>query len=92
MQALFTEIQKLSIEELSQLNRFVIETSKSKKALLGNQIGVQLKANMTVTINSPKFEGKKFIVQKVNRTKAVIRLEGTIKDYDAPFNMITIVK
>ena len=90
MQALLEQIKDLSIEDLRTLNKFIIETVNAKKDVESFQVGAKLRVNMTVKVNSPKFPNKEFIVQKINRKKAILRLKDTNLDYDVPFSIIII--
>jgi len=90
MEALLEQIKELSIEDLRILNKFVIETVNAKKDIESFQVGTKLKVGMTVKVNSSKVADKEFIVQKINRKKAILRLKDTFTDYDVPFSIIII--
>jgi hypothetical protein len=47
---------------------------------------------MTVKVNHPKLMGKQLRVEKVNRTKASLKvLSGGFGSYNVPLNMIEIL-
>ena len=91
----YSELSKLSIEELRNLNSMVIETIKSKKSLLALETKDSLYVGANVSVNHPKLSGKQCRVTKINRTKAVIEVlngpsYGRVGSYNVPLSMISL--
>jgi transcription antitermination factor NusG len=72
----YSELSKLSVEELRNINQIVIGLIKAKRTLesLTNKVG--LKVGMTVRVNHPKLAGKELSVNKINRTKATVSVKS----------------
>ena len=90
MKALLDQVKGLSIEDLRTLNTFVVATIKSKKGLEGMKVATQLKVNMVVKVDHKDHKNTKWTIQKINRTKAVLTMEGSTTQYNVPFNMIIV--
>jgi hypothetical protein len=91
----YSELSKLSIEELRNLNSKIIETIKSKKSLLALETKESLYVGANVSVNHPKLSGKQCRVTKINRTKAVIEVlngpsYGRVGSYNVPLSMISL--
>ena len=91
----YSELSKLSIEELRNLNSMVIETIKSKKSLLALETKDSLYVGANVSVNHPKLSGKQCVVKKINRTKALIEVlnetsYGSVGSYNVPLSMISL--
>jgi hypothetical protein len=84
----YSELSKLSVEELRNLNQMVIEMIKSKRNVesLEKKLGLQI--GMKVTVNHPKLMGRELEVTKINRTKANLRVIGGFASYNVPVSMI----
>jgi hypothetical protein len=87
----YSELSKLSIEELRNLNSMVIETIKSKKSLLALEKKDSLYVGAIVSVDHPKMAGHELKVTKINRTKAVCELINGMGSYNVPLNMINII-
>ena len=87
----YSELSKLSIEELRNLNSIVIETIKSKKSLLALEKKDSLYVGAIVSVDHPKMAGHELKVTKINRTKAVCELINGMGSYNVPLNMINII-
>jgi transcription antitermination factor NusG len=72
----YSELSKLSVEELRNINQIVIGLIKAKRTVesLANKVG--LKVGMTVRVNHPKLAGKELSVNKINRTKATVSVKS----------------
>jgi transcription antitermination factor NusG len=72
----YSELSKLSVEELRNINQIVIGLIKAKRTVesLANKVG--LKVGMTVRVNHPKLAGKELSVNKINRTKATLSVKS----------------
>ena len=91
----YSELSKLSIEELRNLNSKIVETIKSKKSLLALETKDSLYVGANVSVNHPKLSGKQCRVTKINRTKAVIEVlngpsYGRVGSYNVPLSMISL--
>lgn len=84
----YSELSKLSVEELRNLNQMVIEMIKSKRNVesLEKKLGLQI--GMKVTVNHPKLMGRELEVTKINRTKANLRVIGGFASYNVPVSLI----
>ena len=87
----YSELSKLSIEELRNLNSMVIETIKSKKSLLALETKDSLYVGAMVSVDHPKMAGHELKVTKINRTKAVCELVNGKGSYNVPLTMINII-
>lgn len=87
----YSELSKLSISELRNLNSMVIETIKSKKSLLALEKKDSLYVGAIVSVDHPKMAGHELKVTKINRTKAVCELINGMGSYNVPLNMINII-
>jgi hypothetical protein len=86
----YSELSKLSIEELRNLNSMVIETIKSKKSLLALEKKDSLYVGAIVSVDHPKMAGHELKVTKINRTKAVCELINGMGSYNVPLSMISL--
>ena len=91
----YSELSKLSIEELRNLNSKIVETIKSKKSLLALETKDSLYVGANVSVNHPKLSGKQCVVKKINRTKALIEVlneasYGSVGSYNVPLSMISL--
>ena len=87
----YSELSKLSIEELRNLNSMVIETIKSKKSLLALEKKDSLYVGAIVSVDHPKMAGHELKVTKINRTKAVCEMVNGKGSYNVPLTMINII-
>ena len=87
----YSELSKLSIEELRNLNSMVIETIKSKKSLLALETKDSLYVGAMVSVDHPKMAGHELRITKINRTKAVCEMVNGKGSYNVPLNMINII-
>jgi len=91
----YSELAKMTIEELRNLNSMVVETIKSKKSVLALEKKDELYVGANVSVNHPKLSGKQCRVTKINRTKAVIEVlngpsYGRVGSYNVPLSMISL--
>ena len=87
----YSELSKLSIEELRNLNSMVIETIKSKKSLFALETKDSLYVGAMVSVDHPKMAGHELKVTKINRTKAVCEMVNGKGSYNVPLTMINII-
>ena len=88
----YSELNKMTIEELRSLNAKLIEVIKMKKHELALDVKDELYLGANVKVNHPKLFGKQLRVEKINRTKAVLKLLNGFGSYTVPLSMIEIVK
>ena len=83
----YSELSKLSVEELRNINRIVVELIKAKRTVesLTNKAG--LKVGMSVRVNHPKLAGKELFVNKISRTKATLSVKSGAC-YNVPMSLI----
>jgi transcription antitermination factor NusG len=84
----YSELSKLSVEELRNINQIVVELIKQKRTVESLQNKVGLKVGMTVKVNHPKLQGRELEVVKINRTKANLRVIGGFASYNVPVSLI----
>ena len=84
----YSELSKLSVEELRNINTLVVDLIKQKRTIQSLEKKVGLKVGMTVKVNHPKLFGREFEVTKINRTKANIKVIGGFSSYNVPVSLI----
>ena len=80
----------MSIEQLRELNSKVIEVIKLKKYEVALETKGELRIGMNVSVNHRKLAGKQLVVEKINRTKAVLKVLNGFGGYTVPLSMIQI--
>ena len=89
----YSQLNQMSLEELRNLNSLVVEVMNSKRAMVSYEKKQELRVGMNVKVNHPKLMGKQLRVEKVNRTKASLKvLSGGFGSYTVPLSIIEIVK
>ena len=83
-----SELSKLSVEELRNINQIVVELIKQKRNIESLQKKVGLTVGMKVRVNHPKLQGRELEVTKINRTKANLRVVGGFASYNVPVSLI----
>lgn len=86
----YSELAKMTIEELRNLNSMVVETIKSKKSVLALEKKDELYVGANVKVNHPKLAGKQLVIEKINRTKAVVKVLNGLGGYNVPLSMIEL--
>ena len=81
-----TQLNQLTLEQLSKLNEQVVKTIKTKRKQLIAQF--ELNIGDKVKVNHPKLQGKSLIVRKIKRTTATLQIEGGFASYNVPITMI----
>jgi hypothetical protein len=84
----YSELSKLSVTELRNINQIVIELIKQKRTMESLEKKMSLKIGMVVKVNHPKLMGRELEVVKINRTKASLRVIGGMASYNVPVAMI----
>jgi hypothetical protein len=83
-----SQLNQLTLEQLSNLNKLVVNTIKAKRKQLIAEF--ELNIGDKVKVNHPKLLGKKLIVKKIKRTTATLQVEGAFASYNVPISMIEI--
>lgn len=84
----YSELSKLSVEELRNINQMVVELIKSKRTIESLEKKMGLQIGMLVKVNHPKLQGRELEVTKINRTKANLRVVGGFASYNVPVSLI----
>ena len=88
----YQELNQLSIEQLRMLNTKVIEVIKIKKSETALNVKEELYIGANVSVNHPKLKGKQLRVEKINRTKAKLKLLNGSGFWNVPLSMIELNK
>jgi len=83
----YSELSKLSVSELRNINQLVVELIKQKRNIEALQKKVGLQVGMSVRVNHPKLAGQELSVNKISRTKATLSIKSG-KCYIVPISLI----
>ena len=83
----YSELSKLSVEELRNINEIVVGLIKAKRTVESLQKKVGLQVGMSVKVNHPKLAGKELFVNKISRTKATLSVKSGAC-YNVPISLI----
>ena len=83
-----SQLSSLSLSELRSLNEAVVNMIKFKRATEASYMKRALSVGMVVKVNHPKLAGKELSVNKINRTKANLRVVGGFASYNVPVSLI----
>lgn len=86
-----SELLTMSLEDLRALNTRVVEMIKMKRNQSSLEKKFELEVGMMVKVNHPKLLGMKLVVDKINRTKASLKVLNGFGGYNVPINMIEII-
>ena len=84
----YSQLSKLSVEELRSINEMVIGLIKQKRTIQSLEKKVGLQVGMKVRVNHPKLQGRELEIVKINRTKANLRVIGGFTSYNVPVSLI----
>lgn len=84
-------LNAMSITELRKLNKMVVAAIKAKNAIAAAETKSALSVGMKVRVNHPKTAGMELVITKINRTKAIVGVPGTIRSWNVPLTMIEVV-
>ena len=88
---ILNQLDQLSSEELSTLNKAVIKMARAKSRIESVAKSATLKVGQVVEINQAKHKGQKFIIKKVKRTKCIIQAKDNIMEsYNCPIGMLIV--
>jgi transcription antitermination factor NusG len=85
---LMKTLNGMSVEELRIINSYVVGLIKDSRREKAYEVKSALKVGMVVKVNHPKLAGKQLRVEKINRTKASLKLVNGIAGYNVPLSMI----
>ena len=88
----YSELNQMTIEELRNLNSMVVTTINNKTAMAGYEAKQQLYVGANVKVNHRKMIGKQCRVEKINRTKCVIKVLNGVGSYSVPLSMVELNK
>jgi len=83
----YSQLSKLSVEELRSINQLVIDLIKQKRTMASLEKKVGLRVGMKVTVNHPKLRGLELHISKINRTKATVHIKSGAA-YIVPISLI----
>jgi len=86
----YSELSKLNVEELKALNSQIVSLIKLKRYESAIETKSELRVGMNVSVNHPKLMGKQLRVEKINRTKASLKVLNGFGSYNVPISMIQI--
>jgi uncharacterized protein YerC len=84
----YSQLSKLSVEELRSINQMVVQLIKQKRTIESLEKKIGLQVGMKVRVNHPKLQGRELEVIKINRTKANLRVVGGFASYNVPVSLI----
>lgn len=84
------KVNSLDLQELRELNERVVERIKLLNRAKASQKISKLEEGMTVEVNHEKLHGLHGTIQKIKRTKVLVKY-GT-KVYDVPAELVSEVK
>jgi transcription antitermination factor NusG len=87
--SIISELSKMNIDELRQLNSYVVSMIKEYKTDLAYETKNRLRVGDNVKVDSPKTRGLMGSVIEINRTRCKVRFSnGT---FNVPLSMIKFV-
>lgn len=78
----------MDITKLIEVNNIVVDIIKAKRQIRDNILRGTIKVGDKVGIEKDRFNGCTFVVEKVNRSRAVLRKENSLSQYNVPFTLI----
>ena len=88
MEITYSELMKMDVDELRNLNEMAIEIIKVKMSLIGMEKAKSLSVGDEFKINHKNHTNQIFIVEKINKKKVVGKNKETGVSYNIPFEMI----
>jgi hypothetical protein len=83
----YSQLSKLSVEELRNINKLVVDLIKQKRTIQSLEKKVGLQVGMNVRVNHPKLAGQELSVNKISRTKATLSIKSG-KCFIVPISLI----
>ncbi len=87
---MYAEIEKMNIDDLRQLNSYVVSILKEHRAEKAYAVKNKLRVGDNVKVNSPKLAGLHGSVKEINRTRCVVQFG--YRTFNVPLSMVEIVK
>lgn len=84
------DLRSMSIEELTELNRRVVDTIRAKRKGARAEAVLGFSKGDRVTIDHKKVRGQIGVVEKVNRTRMNVLIGGV--SYAVPATMCTVAE
>ena len=85
-----SQLNSMTITELQNLNRMIVDTLKAKKRSEARNVKRALLVGSTVSVDHPRLAGKTYIVTEIRKTRCVVRdysnRFGT--SYVVPMNLV----
>lgn len=88
----YSELKKMSIEELRALNAQVVSMIRMRKYEAAYEVKQDLYLGANVKVNHPKLFGIQCRVEKINKTRIVVKVLNGFGMYTVPMSMVEIVK
>lgn len=88
----YNQLNEMSIEELKNLNRLLIEVIKSKQSMMAYEMKHSLKVGANVRIKHPKINpNEQFIVRKIKQKNAsVVSVNGS-RSYNVAMSLLEVI-
>ena len=83
----YSQLSKLSVEELRNINRLVVDLIKQKRTIESLEKKIGLQVGMKVKVNHPTLRGVELFINKINRTKATVSVKSGAS-YIVPISLI----
>jgi hypothetical protein len=83
----YSQLSKLSVEELRNINKLVVDLIKQKRTIESLEKKIGLQVGMKVKVNHPKLRGVELFINKINRTKATVSVKSGAS-YIVPISLI----
>ena len=83
----YSQLSKLSVEELRNINKLVVDLIKQKRTIESLEKKIGLQVGMKVKVNHPKLSGVELFINKINRTKATVSVKSGAS-YIVPISLI----
>jgi hypothetical protein len=83
----YSQLSKLSVDELRNINKLVVDLIKQKRTIESLEKKIGLQVGMKVKVNHPKLRGVELFINKINRTKATVSVKSGAS-YIVPISLI----
>ncbi len=87
---MYAEIEKMSSDDLRQLNSYVVSLIKESRLDRAYDVKRKLRVYDSVKVNSPKVYGMVGQVTEINRTRCKVKFGN--QSFNVPLSMVEIVK
>jgi hypothetical protein len=83
----YSQLSKLSVEELRNINKLVVDLIKQKRTIESLEKKIGLQVGMKVKVNHPKLRGVELFINKINRKMANVSVKSGAS-YIVPISLI----